>query len=200
VTGSGFGCTGRRPKPGSAVHGHSGPSLTRARNEAGDQVITDGQAGIRTVRASVEPSGTRPTLRQMKLPPERSLRKLSPAFIVAVMSLMLFAASAPAAPKPVAAYCSPTGDFCQGIFRAKGRLRADISTFSFRGRYRLCLRSRMYGNQCRTFRLRRTGHGIYRGRVTLSRHFRMRSAGRYSVLWRSPDGYRIGRKLRFRKR
>jgi hypothetical protein len=107
-------------------------------------------------------------------------------------------AASRAAPKAKVTYCSPTGDFCQGVVRQNGRLRAKISTFSFSGNYQLCLTNRVYGRQCELFRLRRDGNGIYQGSVGLARHFKFKAKGRYSVMWRL-DGYRIGKKLRFRK-
>lgn len=120
---------------------------------------------------------------------------------VAVVCLLggMNAGTASAVPRPIAAYCSPTGDYCQGVFRQEGGLRARISSFAFSGRYQLCLHNRTYGRQCGRFRLRKGPFGIHRGSVGLARQFRFRAKGRYSVVWRL-DGNRIGRKLRFRKR
>jgi|GEM_PF-2516006 len=106
--------------------------------------------------------------------------------------------TASAAPKPKVSYCSPTGDYCQGIFRQNGRLRANISTFSFSGDYQLCVINRTHGRQCNTLQLRRGCSGIFQGSVGLAKHFRFQAKGRYSVIWRL-DSHTIGKKLSFRK-
>ena len=127
-------------------------------------------------------------------------RPLLAPLAVAVVCLVggMSAGTAGAAPKPIAAYCSPTGDYCQGVFRQKGGLRAKISSFAFSGRYQLCLRNRAYGRQCKRFRLRQGRLGIHQGSVGLARQFRFRAKGHYSVVWRL-NGTRVGKKLRFRK-
>lgn len=119
--------------------------------------------------------------------------------VVAGIALGAGPGLSPAEARPIVSYCSPTGDFCQGVFLGKRGWRADISTFSFRGKYRLCLRSSAYGRQCRTFRLRHSAHDIYRGSVRLARQFRFGARTRYSVTWYL-GGYRVGRTLHFRKR
>jgi len=128
-------------------------------------------------------------------------RSFSATFAVAVICLFggVTVGTASAAPKPIATYCSPTGDYCQGIFRQSGGLRAKISSFAFSGRYEICLTNRTYGRQCNRFRLRKDSLGIYQGSVGLAKQFRFQAKGRYSVVWRL-SGSRVGKKLSFRKR
>lgn len=114
-----------------------------------------------------------------------------------VTSMLLTAAPAKAAPKPIDTYCSPSGDYCHGLFRQNG-VRAKFSTFSFRGSYGICVRSRMTGRDCKYFWLRRDNDGIYQGSVGLARNFNIRPRGRYAVTW-TYGGSRIGKKLHFRK-
>lgn len=116
---------------------------------------------------------------------------------VVVISMLFAVTPSSAAPKPIDTYCSPSGDYCNGLFRQNG-VRAKISTFSFRGYYGICVRSRMTGRDCKDFRLRRDSDGIFQGSVGLARHFNIRPRGRYAVTW-TYGGSRIGKKLNFRK-
>ncbi len=122
------------------------------------------------------------------------------AFAIGTIAIVASAPTpATAAPKPVTTYCSPTGDYCQGIVRQGGRLRANLSTFSFSGTYQLCVRTPRVGLDCSLFTLRRDRNGIYQGSVGLSRHFNLRPKGRYFVTWRYA-GSKLGKKLSFKKR
>ena len=120
------------------------------------------------------------------------------AALAALIAIASGTSTAQAAPKPVDSYCSPTGDYCQGIVRQNGRLRAKLSTFSFTGTYQLCVRTPRVGSDCNLFRLRRDSNGIYQGSIGLSRHFNLRPAGRYTVTWRY-SGSRLGKSLHFTK-
>jgi hypothetical protein len=93
--------------------------------------------------------------------------------------------------------CSPTGDYCTGVFASHGSISAILRTFSFRGAYELCIRPPGEHFDCRTFSLRSKAHGIYEGRVGLARQFGPLHRGRYAVRWVS-SGYAIGPVLRFR--
>lgn len=123
-------------------------------------------------------------------------------FTAVVLSLVALAAmtSSPASAetKVLDTYCSPTGDFCQGLFRKSGRVRAELSTFSFRGEVELCVNPPGGSTNCKDFRLRSSSQGIYKSSVALSKHFDLRGRGRYSVAWKQ-SGFRIGTKLHFRK-
>jgi hypothetical protein len=113
------------------------------------------------------------------------------------VAVLIGSGSAGAAKPPIDSYCSPSGDYCQGLIRQKG-VRAKLSTFSFRGSYGICVRSRMAGRDCKDSRLRRSSDGIYQGSVGLARHFDIRPRGRYAVTW-TYGGSRIGKKLHFTK-
>lgn len=124
---------------------------------------------------------------------------LAPLFIATIFIVGgTTAGTASASHEPLVAYCSPTGDVCQGVFPEKGGLRAKVSTFSFSGTYQLCVTNRAYGRQCKKFRVRKDDLGVFQGSVRLARHFRFREKGRYSIVWRL-RGNRIGKKLSFRK-
>ena len=85
------------------------------------------------------------------------MKRLSGIAILTLAAGLLFAfgsGPAQAAPKIVDSYCSPTGDFCQSVVRKDGRLRANISTFSFSGIYRLCVRAPGTAWNCKTFSLK----------------------------------------------
>ena len=117
--------------------------------------------------------------------------------VVVMIAFFVGSGSASATKPPIDSYCSPTGDYCQGLFRQDG-VRAKLSTFSFRGTYGICVRSRSTGRDCEDFRLRRRRDGIYHGSVGLARHFDIRPHGRYAVTW-TYAGSRIGKKLHFTK-
>ena len=66
------------------------------------------------------------------------------AFVLAatLLALLLFAAIAPsgAGAKSMKAHCGQTGDFCYGLKKNNnGRVKLMIDTFSFRGKYRICV-------------------------------------------------------------
>jgi hypothetical protein len=53
-------------------------------------------------------------------------------------------------------YCSPSGDYCVGVRSTGSAFLLSIATFSFSGRYKLCVTGPA-GRGCKTFRLRRNG-------------------------------------------
>jgi hypothetical protein len=122
----------------------------------------------------------------------RFLIALAAAGILATLSLP---AGASAGHRPESS-CSPTGDYCIGVFVSHGSPAAVLRTFSFRGAYELCVRPPEESFDCRTFTLRRKGHGIYEGRVALARQFGSLQPGRYAIRWAS-SGSPIGQTLHF---
>jgi len=123
---------------------------------------------------------------------------MSKRLALLTLGLALLAA-APAAQAAVKdGYCSPTGDYCQGVIQDKPRITLGIHTFSFRGSYRLCTRfatARDY--TCRRFRLRFEDHGIYGSNVKWQRYFPHARHGRYFAKWFNA-GYQIGPIIWFR--
>lgn len=118
--------------------------------------------------------------------------------VLLVVAVAALPAPADARNKVLDQYCSPTGDYCTNLHRDNGKVVAEIGTFSFSGKYQLCVNPPRAGQDCSQFRMRRVPHGIFRGRVKLARHFNLRRSGRYSVSFRL-DGYKLGQTLHFRK-
>ena len=108
------------------------------------------------------------------------------------------AAPAAAGPKSseIDAYCSPTGDYCLQVLTRNGRVKFGIRTFSFKGRYEICVKSPA-GHECATFKLDREGD-TWTDRVDWARNFAA-VPGRYRVVWKL-GGTRLGEALRFRVR
>jgi hypothetical protein len=124
-------------------------------------------------------------------------RRIRIILALAGVLVSLVMPSAASAGHQLDSYCSPTGDYCTGVFASHGSISAILRTFSFRGTYRLCVRPPGERFACRTFALRSKAHGIYEGRVGLARQFGPLRRGRYAVRWMS-EGFAIGPTLHFR--
>lgn len=128
--------------------------------------------------------------------------RLRPSLVV----LAALAVAGAAGPSPAAAasgYCSPTGDYCYSAPVRKGAVRLVFSTFSFRGRMRVCVRPPAGGTpDCRTFRLRRGSHGIFLIDARWSAHFPRRGPGTYRATFAPLDagGAALGPGVTFRRR
>jgi hypothetical protein len=92
-------------------------------------------------------------------------------------------------------YCSPSGDYCLDVTRRRGRVKLEIATFGFRGRYELCVRG-PEGKGCKDFRLSKDEGDIYSDRVDWERKFEDQGPGRYKAVWKK-FGRRLGERLRF---
>ena len=91
---------------------------------------------------------------------DRTLIWVAMATLLATLSV----AGTASADVRVDGYCSPTGDFCQGIFRkASGDLDLKVTTFSFRGSVGVCVRKRGRGRICQRRRLKPIGNGLFEG-------------------------------------
>ncbi len=101
--------------------------------------------------------------------------------------------------RTIDSYCSPTGDYCTAITRQHGRVKLIVRTFSFRGRYQLCVKPPRHPRDCDSFHLDRANHGIFASKIDFARHFPHRFSGRYAVSWHQ-SGFRLGPPLHFRKR
>lgn len=97
----------------------------------------------------------------------------------------------------VDSYCSPTGDYCTGIFREGGRIKFRFSTFSFRS-YKLCVKPPREARECKSFKLVRTSGSLYGSKIDFGHVFSSQRNGRYAVSWHS-EGFRIGPTLHFSK-
>ena len=81
-------------------------------------------------------------------------------------------------------YCSPTGDYCTSVVTKRGAIYLKIGTFSFSGRYRLCVTPPRGKTSCESFRLRAGKYGIYNSAIRWSRHFPRAGKGTYRVKWK----------------
>ena len=92
-------------------------------------------------------------------------------------------------------YCSPTGDYCTSAERSGGAVKLRVATFSFSGRYRLCVKPTRRAATCKTFPLRRR-NGLWVSNVTWYTNFPNRGTGLYTVTWHY-GGVRLGPPLTF---
>jgi hypothetical protein len=110
-----------------------------------------------------------------------------------VVASLVAAHGAAAAPRD--RYCSPTGDYCTSAERKAGAVKLSVSTFSFSGRYRLCVKPTTAAQTCKSFPLRRRG-ALWRSEVTWYKNFPNRGTGLYRVTW-SYGSIRLGPPLTF---
>jgi hypothetical protein len=104
----------------------------------------------------------------------------------------------PAVAAVVDSYCSPSGDYCTSVEqnqRATSRVKFRITTFSFRGHYRVCVRHPGGRKHCRRRHLAEH-RSYYRDKVDFALNFPHAYSGRYTVSWRK-FGHRLGRRLHF---
>jgi hypothetical protein len=94
-------------------------------------------------------------------------------------------------------YCSPSGDFCTSVARLHGIRYLRISTFSFTGRVKICVRDPTAARICHSFRLRRAG-SLYQVKLVWKRHYPNRGAGVYRVTFFLGSA-RLGPVLAFRQ-
>ena len=128
----------------------------------------------------------------------RHASALKAAAVSLAASLVLFLAlAATADARILKGYCSPSGDYCTSVKKTnRGQYLLGISTFSFRGKYRICARHAASGQQvCKTFRLRRRGDN-YVSNKNFGAAFNPPPNSRYCVSWRK-FGNRLGRTLCF---
>lgn len=114
-----------------------------------------------------------------------------------VAALVLFAVlAAPAAART--AYCSASGDVC---YRAKDtgaatKLRITLAAHPFT-RYRLCVSAPGGARTCKSFRVRRTSHGLYDSTVRWAKQFPTAGPGTYHASWRQ-GGFALGPSVSFK--
>ena len=114
--------------------------------------------------------------------------------LLLVTVILAAAALAPAAAAKVT-YCSPTGDYCTSALKKAGTIKLTLSTFSFSGRYRLCVKPIGAAQTCKSFPLRRRGD-VWRSEVTWYKNFPKRSTGIFRATW-FYGGVRLGPPLTF---
>lgn len=114
--------------------------------------------------------------------------------MVALTAALFLVPAGPAAAR--SSYCSPTGDYCVSARNKGSDVLLRIGTFSFQGRYRLCVRAPNGEATCRRFRLFETRDGIYASSKGWSRHFPNEGKGIYRVRWQY-GGSNLGPRLSF---
>lgn len=92
-------------------------------------------------------------------------------------------------------YCSPTGDYCTSATRSAGAIKLRLATFSFSGRYRLCVKPTQRAQTCKSFPMRQRGDQ-WVSEVRWYRQFPNRGSGLYTVTWHY-GGARLGPPLTF---
>jgi hypothetical protein len=118
--------------------------------------------------------------------------KLAALLATAAVALALAAAASSASRDR---YCSPTGDYCTAATRSAGAVKLRLATFSFSGRYRLCVKPASGAQTCKRFPLRRRGEQ-WVSEVLWYRNFPNRGSGIYTVTW-FYGGVRLGPPLKF---
>ena len=94
------------------------------------------------------------------------------------------AAPAPAVTKPVARYCSATGDVCYAVVRKSGAVYLELTTYArYFLRYRLCVKPPRGATTCRSFPMRRRGQ-FYTSSVLWHKNYPGRGHGRHVVSWK----------------
>jgi hypothetical protein len=98
--------------------------------------------------------------------------------LLAAAVLGALVAAAPAAAKTT--YCSPTGDYCTSVARIQHVRYLRLSTFSFRGRVKICVRDPRAVRTCHSYLLRKTGQ-LFQVKVIWKRHYPNPGPGTYRV-------------------
>lgn len=119
--------------------------------------------------------------------------------LAATLTALAFLAAVPAA-QARSSHCSPTGDYCTQIGKRNGKTVLVISTFSFRGKVRVCVTAPDKSRTCKRFRLLSVGKGVYRSTKGYRANFPKRAKGVYRVTWSTGGSSRLGPVLSFRIR
>jgi hypothetical protein len=124
-----------------------------------------------------------------------------PSLLALALAVGATALSAPSAATAATGACAPeTGDWCTSVTKTDGRRSLQLTTFSFRGSVKICVRGPRQ-RTCRSARLRRTKDGVYRARLTWATSFPDQGAGRYRVTFEpSVTGDQLGPTLSFTER
>jgi hypothetical protein len=115
------------------------------------------------------------------------------AGLAVTAAALVLAAAAPGAFRDK--YCSPTGDYCTSAVRSSGTVKLRLATFSFSGRYKLCVKPTTGAQTCKSYPLRRRS-SQWVSDVVWYRNFPNRGTGVYTVTW-SYGGTRLGPPLKF---
>ena len=106
------------------------------------------------------------------------------ALLLGAIAFTIAVPTGTGATKPVASYCSPSGDVCYAIVRRSGAVYLELTTFTrYFLRYRLCVKPPRGVATCRSFPMRRSGQ-FYKSAVLWHKNYPGRGAGRYVVTWK----------------
>lgn len=121
--------------------------------------------------------------------------RLALACLVTTAAVVAVASPAEARPQTLDSYCSPTGDFCQDIVRARktGAIKFRLVSFAFSGPYEVCVKG-PDGKACRDGRLENS-NGSFADSISWQKEFPIGPGG-YKVVWKL-GGEKIGRTLQF---
>jgi hypothetical protein len=132
------------------------------------------------------------------IPPSRRLGRIGlPLALAAIATAFCLAAAFPVNAPARSSYCSPSGDYCEGAARVNGRIVLRFSTFSLRGRLKVCVTKRT--RRCRSPLLRPIGNDVYRAKIWWRSHFPYQGHGTYRVRWYTRQGNALGVPLKFRR-
>ena len=120
-----------------------------------------------------------------------------PLALAAIAAAFCLAAAFPANVPARASYCSNSGDYCEGAIKIKGRIVLRFSTFSLRGRLKVCVSKRT--RRCRSPRLKAIGNDLYRATIRWRSNFPYQGHGTYRVRWYTRQGTPLGVLLKFRR-
>ena len=109
-----------------------------------------------------------------------------PLSVAAIAAALCLAAGFPANAPARSTYCAPSGDYCEGAVGVQGRIVLRFSTFSLRGRLKVCVTKRT--RACRRARLRPIGNDLYRARIGWRSRFPHQGHGTYRVRWYTRRG------------
>jgi hypothetical protein len=110
--------------------------------------------------------------------------RISLAAVALAAALAAVTPASSAGERRIASYCSPSGDFCYGIFEQRRVVRFELTTAArYFGRYRICVRPPAGATVCKSFPVVARGQA-FGGVVRWARNYPYRGPGAYRVTWR----------------
>lgn len=113
-----------------------------------------------------------------------------------LLPLLILLAALSATTATAGSYCTPSGDYCTSAAKRGGKVLLQLSTFSFKGKYKLCVTGPTAAESCKSFKLSKSG-SLYKSSIQWSKHFPDQGAGTYYVIWKL-GSTQLGSELNFR--